>query len=336
MKVPNKRLMIIAAASMLFTSMAGFAQISGSSKRNNPYSPSPAGRNDEKQVAVVSAKIDPVEAVFIMQSQNSPILEERPNIAQTTVKFAKRIESNSRTPTEIYKVGIGDVLLINLKNSPQGSRYCTVRSDGTINFPLAGEGLIAAGQTVEVIEEMLASGITLFPDPQIEVRVREFGSHKITISGLVENPGEKNLQREAMPLYAIRSEAVVSPKATKALIRRAPLVKLESYDLENAETDNVLIYPGNSVEFISDNRSKSYYITGEVNSTGQKDYSSGLTLYQAVIAAGGAKGNPKKAMIGRKDDKGLFSSTEYNLRSIKDGKAADPVLESGDVIEIRK
>jgi len=336
MNLLNDRLMIFAMSSILLFSMAGFAQIADNSKRNNPYSPSPTGKFNQKQLAATPSQNIPVEGIFISQNQNLPAIEDRQAVAQRTMRVINKPESNPVLPSEIYKVGIGDTLFIDLKNSSQGSRYCTVRTDGTIDYPLAGENLIAAGQPVEAIREMLASGITLFPDPQVEVKVREFGSHKITVSGYVENPGEKNLQREAMPLYAIISEAVVSPQATKAVVKRAPLVKLESYDLGDAATDNVLIYPGNSVEFISDRPHKSYYLTGEVNSTGQKELTANLTLYQAVIAAGGTKGDPKKATIRRKDDKGLFSSTEYNLRSIKDGKSADPALESGDVIEVRK
>ena len=186
---------------------------------------------------------------------------------------------------------------------------------------------------------MLSSGITLFTDPQIEVKIREYASHKITVSGLIENPGEKSLQREAIPLFVIRSEAVVSSKATKAIVKRAPLLKLESYDLRAADTDSVLIYPGNSVEFTVDqtlNITGSFYIAGEINSAGQKEFAAGLTLYQAVIASGGTRGNPKRAVIRRKNQNGLFLNTEYDLRSIKDGKAADPVIDSGDVIEIRK
>jgi hypothetical protein len=55
-----------------------------------------------------------------------------------------------------------------------------------------------------------------------------------------------------------------------------------------------------------------------------------------VISSSGAKGEPKKATIRRKNDNGLFTNIEYNLRSIKEGKAADPVLQPGDVIEVRK
>ncbi|MFN0279728.1 MAG: polysaccharide biosynthesis/export family protein [Pyrinomonadaceae bacterium] len=275
-----------------------------------------------------------------MQGEGTFNNYERPTIAQRTFKIAKNGESHSIQPTEIYKVGVGDVLFVNLKNSAQGSRYCTVQPDGTIDFPLTGENLIVANQTVDAIEEMLASGITLFSDPQVEVKVREYSSHKITVSGMVEHPGEKSLQREAMPLFVIRSEAVANPAATKVVIKRAPLLKLETYNLNTPDTDNILIYPGNAVEFTGDGNSLSiigsYYIAGEVEIVGQKQLTAGLTLYQAMIVSGGAKDKAKKATIRRKNEKGVFANTEYNLRSIKDGKKVDPLLEAGDVIEIRK
>ncbi len=326
-QLPNLRLTPFA----LFMFSISISVASGqATTKNNPYSPSPEGKSKEKPSQDEPSKSGPIQATFIMQN--------RPSVAQRTFKIAKDAETRSLPPSEIYKVGIGDVLFVNLKNSAQGSRYCTVREDGTIDFPLAGENLIVADQMVDDIEEMLASGVTLFPDPQIEVKVREYSSHKITVSGMVDNPGDKSLQREAIPLFVIRSEAVVSPKATRVVIKRAPLLKLESYDLRAADTDNVLIYPGNTVEFIGESNSVagSYYIAGEINSGGQRELTAGLTLYQAVIASGGAKGEPKRATIRRKNDKGLFENTEYDLRLIKNGKIADPALQSGDVVEIRK
>lgn len=332
-QLPNLRSTPLALIVFLISISAASGQ---ATNKNNPYSPSPEEKPQEKQSQTETSNSSPMQAAFIMQDQNTQNL---PSVAHRTFKIAKDVETRSIPPSEIYKVGVGDVLFVNLKNSAQGSRYCTVQPDGTIDFPLAGENLIVADHTVDYIEKLLASGITLFPDPQIEVKVREYASHKITVSGMVEIPGEKSLQREAVPLFVIRSGAVVSPKAATVVIKRDPLLEPESYDLRTADTDNVLIYPGNTVEFTVDSNSSvagSYYIAGEINSAGRKELTSGLTLYQAVIASGGAKGDSKRATIRRKNDKGLFENTEYDLRSIKNGKTADPVLQPGDVIEIRK
>jgi polysaccharide export outer membrane protein len=231
-------------------------------------------------------------------------------------------------------------LLVNIKNTPQGSGYYTVRTDGTIDFPLAGENVVAAGRTMDEIEESLASAITLYSNPQLEVKVREYTSHKINVSGLVDNPGEKSLQREAVPLFVIKAEAIVERSATKATVTRAQQAIPKTFDLRNSETDSVLIYPGDTVVFTDDSGARTtdsavYFIGGDIAAAGQRQFLPGITLYQAVVASGGSKHEPKKAIIRRKNDKGMFAVSEHNLRAIRDGKVADPALAAGDVIEIR-
>jgi protein involved in polysaccharide export with SLBB domain len=266
---------------------------------------------------------------------------ERTSMARNLADASKPADALTVPPSEKYKVGVGDVLFVDLKNSPQGSGYYTVRRDGTIDYPLAGENVLVADQTAGFVAEMLAAGITLFPNPRVEVKVREYVSHQITVSGMVERPGNKVIQREAVPLYVIRAEAGVDVMAMKVSVKRTPDAKAETYDLRKPDTDNILIYAGNSVEFTSENGSSRnnvngfFFISGEVVSAGQKEFISNLTLYQAVIAAGGVKGNPKKATIRRKNDKAVLSASDYNLRSIKEGKAVDPALFAGDIIEIR-
>jgi polysaccharide export outer membrane protein len=325
----------------LVTAMFASAQTTQNG-RNNPYSPSPVGgpMQNEQPVAPVPAKTGPTDITFVMQSPNSSFVDDsrvdpvRMTIAQRTYKIAKDAEARSRPATETYKIGVGDVLFVNLKNSAQGSGYYTVRPNGTIDYPLAGENVIVADQTAEALEDILASAIKLFPDPQIEVKVRQYSSHKITVSGLVSNAGVKNLQREAIPLYVIRAEAVADAKASRVTITRSPLQNVETYELRDPATDNVLILPGNTVEFTAP-AAGYYFISGDVVSGGQKNIDSGMTLYQALAAAGGTKGDPKKAVLRRKNQNGMLAATEYNLRAIREGKSPDPGILAGDVIEIR-
>jgi len=113
-------------------------------------------------------------------------------------------------------------------------------------------------------------------------------------------------------------------------------MKIDSYDLREPNAANALVYPGDAVEFAGAVTAlETYFVAGEVMSAGQKPFVTGLTLYQAVIASGGAKGSAKKAIIRRKNDKGLFSSVQYNLGDIVGGKAVDPNLSPGDIVEIQ-
>ncbi len=308
--------------------------------KNNPYSPSPSGRS--VQVSSVAVQ-KPVTNEFAPATRNQSTLANvsTPPVTIRNVETSKPAETRPATPSEIYKIGIGDVLFIDLTNSSQGAGYYTVRANGTIDFPLAGGDIIVTGQTVDKIDQMLRSRVTLFPNPKFEVKVREYASHKITVFGMVTNAGEKSLRREAIPLFVIRADAGVDSKATRVVIKRGQQSTVESHDLREADTDNTLIYPGDSVEFASGFGSQAangsfYFISGQIASSGQKEMTAGLTLYQAIVASGGLKGDPKNAIVRRKAENGRLSLMEHDLRKIKKGKAPDPVLTPGDVIEIRK
>lgn len=272
--------------------------------------------------------------------ENQPF--ESRSIASKTLEVAKRANSNAVSPTEIYKIGIGDVLFISLQNAPaKDSTYFTVLNDGTIDYPLAGEMVKVDALTTEEIEDLLKEKIKLYENPQVSVKVREHASHAIKVLGMVEKAGEKYLQREAMPLFVVRAEAIVSPKANVAVIKRANS-ETETIDLKDAKSDEVLIFPNDIVEFKSDEQfvedeaaPKFYFIGGNIQSAGQKDFHAGITLTQAILASGGLKKETvKKVVIRRKNQTGMLSPIEFDLNAIKAGKQPDPILRAGDTIEI--
>jgi len=286
--------------------------------------------------------------------ENDPVLQlakdaaaisneaENSSIAKKTLEIVKRASAKSVSPTDIYKVGFGDILFISLQNSPSGSsNYFTVLNDGTIDYPLAGQMVSVAGLTSEEIEDLLKEKIKLFENPQVAVKVREYASHSITVLGLVEKAGKKFLPREAMPLYFVRAEAIVQSKANQVIIKHSDS-KSEILDLNDTKNDNVLIFPGDIVEFKFREDKENiprqpqfFYIGGNIVLAGQKDFYQGLTLTQAILVSGGLrKSNVKKIVIRRKNAEGLLVTTEVNFKAVNDGKAPDPLLEAGDTIEI--
>lgn len=272
-------------------------------------------------------------------SENAP--QQNESIAKKTLEVVKNASRKALAPTEHYKIGVGDILFINLQNSSKGSTYFTVLNDGTIDYPLAGEMVSVAGLTTDEIEEILTEKIKLYENPQVSVKVRDYSSHKITVLGMVEKSGEKFIQREAVPLFVVRAEAVVNPTATRVVIRRADS-STETFRLADEKADNVLIFPGDFVEFSADQAVGGktgnfgfFFIGGEIAAGGQKDFYDGMTLTQAILASGGLKKEGvKKVVVRRKNEAGLLVSTEYNLKNIKDGKIPDPVLQAGDTIEV--
>jgi protein involved in polysaccharide export with SLBB domain len=77
------------------------------------------------------------------------------------------------------------------------------------------------------------------------------------------------------------------------------------------------------------------YLGGEVKLPGEKRYRRGLTLTQAINAAGGVTSNGKEARIGRDDGKGFLVVTRFKLKEIESGKIPDPVVKPGDRITVR-
>ncbi|HXG85658.1 MAG TPA: polysaccharide biosynthesis/export family protein [Pyrinomonadaceae bacterium] len=271
-----------------------------------------------------------------------PVEFESYSSAAKTLEIAKR--ANTAAPTEIYKIGVGDVLFISLQNAPsKASTYFTVLGDGSIDYPLARGMVPVAGSTVEEVEDLLKEKVKLYENPQISVKVREHASHSITVLGLVEKSGEQFLEREAIPLYVVKAKSIVQPNANRLFIKRAGGAA-ENINLKDANAEEILIFPGDILEFksseaVSENTDSRhfYYIGGEINSAGQKDFHSGISLTQAILASGGLrKPNVKKVVIRRKNEQGLLSPIEFDLIAIKDGKQPDPILRAGDTVEILK
>ncbi|MGI8470441.1 MAG: polysaccharide biosynthesis/export family protein [Pyrinomonadaceae bacterium] len=367
--LPNNKIFSAIAAGFLLVGLS-FAQTpSAKIKRNSPFAPNPKGRtelakasNSETQNNSAVQKIVGIESANTNAENNAAVVSEgngeadvQPSLlpantenveaenhpaAKKTLEELKKLNA-ATSPSEIYKVGAGDVLFISLQNAPaKESTYFTVLKDGTIDYPLAGEMVSVSGLTTDEIKIALQEKIKLYGNPQISVKVREHNSHSYTVLGMVEKAGEKFLQREAYPLLVVRAEAIVQPNANRAVIKRSDS-QTETIDLKDQKSDDVLIFPGDIVEFtaseIADSNSgkQFYYIGGEIVSGGQKDFYKGISLTQAILASGGLKKQSvKKVVIRRKNEAGMLTPTNYDLKAVKDGKTPDPEIESGDTIEI--
>ena len=334
-------------------------------KRNSPYSPNPKKKieiatkttptdlpknvesNNEVQIVKVAANVSTQDEKAQNLPEPTPQTKIEEKVGETKsqgvetkpAEILKKVNVTNASPMEIYKVGAGDVLFIGIQNAPaKKSTYFTVLKDGTIDYPLAGEMVQVLGLTPDQIEEILETKIKIYDNPQVSVKVREANSHKFTVTGLVENSGDKFMPREALPLFTVRAEANVQPKANRANIKRGN--ETQSIDLREAKSGDTLIFPNDIVEFTSDEiefakSPQFYYIGGEIISGGKKDFTSGITLTQAIIESGGLKRtNVRKVVIRRKNEAGLLIPSEFDLKSIKDGKIADPILQIGDTIEV--
>ncbi len=240
--------------------------------------------------------------------------------------------------TEIYRVGVGDVLDIRLINSPTNrSTLFTVMPGGAIDLPLAGGAITVAGLTTDEIQAKIAAELkrrAVEENAQVSVGVRQYVSHAVMVNGLVVQPGTRYLRREAVPLYVVLAESQLRNDAGRVMIMRAG-TEGETLELSDPQTLNITIQPGDVVT-VSHKPQEFYYIGGRVNYPGQKTFQSGITLLQAILAAGGTTRLENRVEISRAGTDGRLTTIRYRLKEIKAGDIEDPKLQPGDRIEISK
>jgi protein involved in polysaccharide export with SLBB domain len=239
--------------------------------------------------------------------------------------------------TEIYRVGVGDVLDVRFLNSANGrSTLFTVIGGGVIDLPVAGGPISVAGLTPDEIQSRIAAELkrrAVEESAQISVGVRQYVSHSVMVTGLVTSPGARVLRREAVPLYVILAESQLRNDAGRVVIMRAGSAG-QSLDLGDPHTLNTNVISGDVIT-VTSRPQEFYYIAGRINYPGQKLFQRGITLLQAILAAGGtSRQNEKIVEVSREGDDGRLVTTRFNLKAIKAGEVEDPKLQPGDRIEV--
>ena len=267
---------------------------------------------------------------------NNPTSE---NTAANNETIKDNAAANDLTLTKIYRVGPSDVLdiRINDASSPQSTLF-TITSTGFLEHPLLTEPMQVRGLTVDEIGARLESELkrrALNDNPKVSVGVRDYASHTILVSGLVKDAGTKILRREAIPLYVVVADAQPLPEAARVTVVRNESNETFESELGHATEMNLLVRPGDVISLLP-NVTQFVYIGGEVKMPCEKTYRRGLTLTQAIIAAGGVTPRAKEARLGRDDGKGFLVVTRYKLKEIESGKVQDPLVKPGDRITIRE
>jgi len=243
----------------------------------------------------------------------------------------------SPASAQVYRVGPHDVLDIQLAGDPaRKSTLFTVLEGGVLEYPLAGAPFVVAGLTTTEIESILQQRIKIFENPTLIVNVRDYASHRVTVTGFVAAPGTRVLRREAVPLYALLAEALLLPEAARATITRPGRPSIVA-DLKDPNHSATLVIAGDVIKVsgMPPAATEFFFAGGAINSPGQKPYHAGITLTQAILASGGVTAQAgDRVRISRLGSNGRLSADEHNLRRIQTGKSPDPVLQKGDRIEV--
>ncbi|HEV7891738.1 MAG TPA: polysaccharide biosynthesis/export family protein [Pyrinomonadaceae bacterium] len=273
---------------------------------------------------------------------NSPNTSSTNGSTPAVSTSAPAVSAPAAAPlTTVYRIGVGDVLDIRTLNdtSTRQSTLFTVGAGGVLDHPYLRDPLTIAGMTTDELAAQLVAEFRhrgIYEKPQVRVSVREYASHAVLVSGLAGDPGTKILRREAIPLYVVIAEAQPKPEAGRAVIISHSTGKVTSVDLNDAAALNTLVQAGDVIS-LTVRPPEFFYIGGEISSPGQKDFHSGMTLTQAVMAAGGATALAgERVKVLRAGADGRLVAAEYSLREIEGGVVPDPVLQAGDRIEVAR
>lgn len=125
-----------------------------------------------------------------------------PLLAQDAAPSTSRPRGGS-ADTGSYVVGPEDVIEVFVWKEPELSTTVTVRPDGMITLPLAGD-LLASGSTPARLGEEIADRLKQYMDrPLVTVAVKEINSPKISVLGEVRRPGRYLLLQATSVLDAI-------------------------------------------------------------------------------------------------------------------------------------
>jgi polysaccharide export outer membrane protein len=253
---------------------------------------------------------------------------------------------------EDYEVGAGDTLRVVVLDQAALSGEFLVDGEGMITYPFLGR-VKAAGMTPGEIERKIGTllGDGYLKRPRLSVTVKDYGSQQITLRGEVAKPGPQSLKTDKSLLALVNSLDLSASAGHEVIVVRppppglmpqdplggpvpAPLVesgriplpgevpgaeifRVSLRELRSGIAErNILLQAGDTVIFP---KAAQVYVLGHVGRPGPYRYEEGLTVYQALLQAGGVT------------DRG--SSKGIKVVRLVDGKPKDWKPQMADVLQ---
>jgi len=240
-----------------------------------------------------------------------------------------------------YRIGPGDVLVIEVAGEPDLKRKVKVAQQGTIELPYIDHSINLAGMTEQQVTELLRKEFTsILKEPQVTIFIEEYHARMVSIAGAVNQPKQIALTRELRVYDLISLAGGMTDKAgnTIQLVRFRPSETMEVInvnDLVRRPELNRVLHDG---DFINVPESGVIYITGNVNKPGSFPLKETVKLSQAIAMAGGLALDAKKKEIhlvrSNGPDQTNTTDTVVNLFEIEKDASRDIILKPYDVVMV--
>ena len=239
---------------------------------------------------------------------------------------------------EDYLVGEGDGLSVSVWGEPELSVQVTVRPDGKITLPAAGD-VLAAGETPEKLSQKISSVLQKYVQkPIVTVTVSQITNNRIYVSGggvpseVVAMPGKTKLFK-----FLCRFENLQNADLKRAYVMRTgEKVKADFYGLfvEGDFSQDIELF-ADDIVFLPTNERNKIYVVGGVNAPTYIFYREGIKVLDAILEAGGftefAKLNDVTVLRGEE-------RIRVRLKDVMKGKdsAMNIFLKPGDYVLVEE
>jgi polysaccharide biosynthesis/export protein len=242
-------------------------------------------------------------------------------------------------PASEYVVGPQDLLNIIVYGELQLSGKIRVDNDGAFPFQYLGR-VKAEGLTTGQIEKALRDGLGdgYLRSPQVSVEVIEYRSQSVFVTGEVRLPNKYSLPGNSTLMDVLTLAGSVTANAgnwVQITHARAGVkglgpavtseydIRINLRDIQTGKAQNVQVQDGDTI-FVP--KTERVWVVGQVRNAGGIPFEEGMTVFQAISAAGGVteKGSNRVEII----------RIENGQRKSYNGKPTD-ILKPGDQVNVK-
>jgi polysaccharide export outer membrane protein len=231
-----------------------------------------------------------------------------------------------------YQIGAGDTLKVTVDENPDLATEARVLQNGQIRFPLI-ELVSVAGLTVDQAEDLIAQKLregNFVLHPHVNLAITSYRSQQVSVLGYVGKPGLYPLEKPTRLSDLLAQVGGIQPSGSDELVIqrgdgehhvRLTIDQNQAF-LDGDASKDIAIQAG---DIIYVPKAPVYYIQGEVGHAGPLRVERGMTVHQALAAAGGAgpRGSERSVRIKRRNALGAL---EVHAAALDEPVQADDVL----------
>lgn len=238
-------------------------------------------------------------------------------------------------------LGPDDVIEVMVSNHPALNRTVTIRPDGKITIPRAGD-VQAAGRTSQALAEDIQARLSArLNNARVTVAVKEMNSHQVRVLGAVNNPGSYKWKPDWRFMDVVAAAGGLKTRPTRItgrIIRNRNIIPLniEASVLHPEGTANAPILSNDLIVLDERDIFKQINVIGEVAKPGAFDLTEDLSVITLLNEAGNPteKAALKSAYVQRGETRLPLDLHKLLIERRSDAAAATFEFELGDVLVI--